>query len=292
MGVSLWSADSGQRLAHSVVGPASAKEGGYSFGALQFEVNLEAGREYRLSQSCTVGMAVLASDAIQPNGFEGELPLLDSKENPVGLLSVSATTCVWARNTTPFFAALWTSGSTGVGAMRNDFTGDVGFSFVPRAPLIVTSLGRQANKALRTSVQVSLWSADSGQRLAHSVSKDELLACSASLYVDFIGSVFREGHGFPDSFDDDAAIPTGCRRAGMLNFKMLGSDPSAEGSMLWQGGNAGPTSVVKVSRDIGRMGTPVAGGKSRKDMSHIRLVCMSPPPVPPQEERLGSWSCL
>merc|ERR1712060_662607 len=122
--VSLWAADTGQRLAFAVVGPTSAVEGGYAFGLLKNEVALTAGKEYRISQACSAGMA--------DQWFDGSIP------------------------------------------------------------------------------------------------PEELFTWSASLYVEFLGGVFREGPGFPNQYDDDARVPTRCRRAGMLNFKMLGEDPAAE----------------------------------------------------------------
>merc|ERR1712190_81747 len=90
-----------------------------------------------------------------------------------------------------------------------------------------------------------------------SVPADELLGCSASLYVKFIGSVFRNGQGYPDRCDDDASIPTNSRRAGMLNFKMVNFNSGEDQQ------SPGDSSGV------------------HKDITQIRLLCMSPAPELP-----------
>jgi len=50
--VTLWTAETQEALAVADVGPGSQVEGGYAFEALGSEVELQAGREYRLTQRC------------------------------------------------------------------------------------------------------------------------------------------------------------------------------------------------------------------------------------------------
>lgn len=126
--VTLWSADAQVALASATVGPQSPVEVGYAFAPLVADVILESGKEYRLSQQCTRGMA--------DHWFDGAAPATE--------LTQSLTT----------------------------------------------------------------------------------------RYVTFGGSVYAEGFGFPDKVDDDPLIPSQCRRAGMLNFKMKGQDPAAEALQL------------------------------------------------------------
>mmetsp|Transcript_109700 Transcript_109700/g.354172 ORF Transcript_109700/g.354172 Transcript_109700/m.354172 type:complete len:669 (-) Transcript_109700:109-2115(-) len=155
-GVTLWSAETQAPLASVSVGPNSTMEGGYAFGLLKQEVLLEAGKEYRLSQQCTDGMADAWFDGIvDPN-------------------------------------------------------------------------------------QLQQW--------------------SASQHVEFGGSVYSAGLGYPDKLDSDLRFPQGHRRAGMLNFKMLGKDPVAEAERF--------------------QGDAETAEEECGNQMQIRLVCMSPTPAP------------
>lgn len=165
--VTLWAVENQAATATATVGPSSTVEGGYAFAPLRQEVLLQAGREYRLSQQCTAGMA-----------------------DP------------------------WFDGT---------------------------------------------------------VAHEQLAQWSASACVDFLGAVFAEGYGYPSRVDFDTRFPTPSRRAGMLNFKMLGEDPVASAQeYLNQDSLQGS---MPPGSDLALTSPEEAG-----DLFQIRLVCMSPPP--------------
>jgi len=114
-----------------------------------------------------IGTAELKSDQLQGGKFEGTLPLVDKgrvgeaylrvKVNTDGTLrgdSATATSREFA-----LFSKTWTSSETGPGHMRNDVTGEVGFSFTPGTDLLVTAMGRQLGPqgCLQEEVNVTLW---------------------------------------------------------------------------------------------------------------------------------------
>lgn len=257
-------------------------------------------------------------------------PPAESVMAAAATLSVRVTKAVWGPNTTPLFAARWVVLNTqsselvsGEGAMRNDWSGDVGFRFVPRTSLLITALGRQAVIGqLREAADVTLWSVENQAATATAtvgpsstveggyafaplrqevllqagreyrlsqrctagmadpwfdgtVAHEQLAQWSAAACVDFLGAVFAEGYGYPSRIDFDTRFPTPSRRAGMLNFKMLGEDPvasaqeylnqdSLQGSLP-----AGGSDLALASEEAG-------------DLFQIRLVCMSPPPAKQQ----------
>eukprot|EP00421_Protoceratium_reticulatum_P047213 CAMPEP_0168451922 /NCGR_PEP_ID=MMETSP0228-20121227/48883_1 /TAXON_ID=133427 /ORGANISM="Protoceratium reticulatum, Strain CCCM 535 (=CCMP 1889)" /LENGTH=442 /DNA_ID=CAMNT_0008466549 /DNA_START=63 /DNA_END=1387 /DNA_ORIENTATION=+ len=58
------------------------------------------------------------------------------------------------------------------------------------------------------------------------VDERELHDWSAAQHAEFLGGVYLDGFGFPSRADDDGRFLNRYRRAGMLNFKMLGEDPA------------------------------------------------------------------
>lgn len=231
----------------------------------------------------------------------------------------------------PFFIGHWTSGAKGPGGMRNDFAGDVGFSFVPKIPLLVSALGRQlgvGRQQLHECASVTLWCAHtetalaiacigpeesieqgyvygelgSGVRLEAGreyrisqqcvggmsdywfdgvVAPSALDSSPAMRHVEFRGSVYCNGCGFPNCSDEDGRFPTQHRRVGMLNFKMrdpYGVDlkmpprqnlPSSR--LPSEGTLAIPVAHVFGSPTIS---APLKGS----DQLVVQLVCMSSPP--------------
>eukprot|EP00929_Paragymnodinium_shiwhaense_P009919 TRINITY_DN114338_c0_g1_i1.p1 TRINITY_DN114338_c0_g1~~TRINITY_DN114338_c0_g1_i1.p1 ORF type:complete len:532 (+),score=137.03 TRINITY_DN114338_c0_g1_i1:155-1750(+) len=61
----------------------------------------------------------------------------------------------------PFFTGCWAG-------TRNNFTGEVGLSFMPTTHLVLTALGRHCSgTALREAARVTLWATDSEEEVAH-----------------------------------------------------------------------------------------------------------------------------
>jgi len=116
-----------------------------------------------------LGTATLHAGHIRRTAFHAELPLTCvGTLEPVAHLKVRVSRATWSGRDTPFFSSGWTCRNTGVGGMRNDWDGDVGFSFIPQTPVIVLALGRQVQHGakLREAVLVTLWSVDVQAALA------------------------------------------------------------------------------------------------------------------------------
>mmetsp|Transcript_53752 Transcript_53752/g.172293 ORF Transcript_53752/g.172293 Transcript_53752/m.172293 type:complete len:349 (-) Transcript_53752:226-1272(-) len=116
-----------------------------------------------------LGRATLSSAQFYPAGFEGDVPLFEAGDGVQPRLRVRVAAMAAGPADSPFFTAYWASGALGPGGMRNDFTGDVGFAFVPRAGVLVTALGRHVNPGLaqlREPVLVTLWDAEAQAALA------------------------------------------------------------------------------------------------------------------------------
>jgi len=119
----------------------------------------------------------------------------------------------------------------------------------------------------------------------------ELSEWSAGRLAEFRGGVYRDGFGYPGSHDDDERFPTKYRRAGMLNFKMLGEDPVvAANRFMATDSRYRPPAVAAAVVDAAANATVVRPEppavaisasdnkellEPQKDLVQIRLVCMS-----------------
>jgi len=327
---SIWSQD-GSMLSEASLDSSAFHPAPFE-GDLQLlqQVNAESGglsSDAWTCPLCTVDNGSSASSCIVCGGPRPPTNAESRIVKPAAL-SVRVTKAVWGPNATPLFSARWavlnTMSSefvTGEGAMRNDWSGDVGFRFVPRTSLLVTALGRQAVFGqLREVSVVTLWAVENQAASATAtvgpnstveggyafaplrqevllqagreyrlsqqcaagmadpwfdgaVAYEQLAQWSAAACVDFLGAVFAEGYGYPSRADIDVRFPTPSRRAGMLNFKMLGEDPGASAQEFLNQdslqGSMPPGSDLAVQEEAG-------------DLFQIRLVCMSPPPTKQQ----------
>lgn len=274
-----------------------------------------------------IGRVTLAAHQFHPQGFDGEVPLTSaggsSPQHLKASLKVRVSAAGWAYGDKAFFGAYWLTGHRGIGGMRNDFEGEVGFRFLARTPLVLNALGRQINAGLDDpsshTALVTLWSEEKQMALASvevgvanssvgsesgfafgllreelvleagkkyrisqqcsqgmadywfdgAISPTDLAMWSATHCAEFLGSCYREGRGYPVEIDNDSRIPTQFRRAGMLNFRMRGEDPSKEGER-----RVHERSLVR----RGDRREDTGGGADHEDMLQIRLVCMSPAP--------------
>jgi hypothetical protein len=123
----------------------------------------------RVHRDDFLGRAVLQCETFHPAGFEGEVLLQDAVSKVKAYLKIRISAAGWAYGDKAFFSAHWRTGAMGIGGMRNDFAGEVGYRFVPRTPLVVNAVGRQINAGLaeqRPPVMVTLWSAETQEALA------------------------------------------------------------------------------------------------------------------------------
>lgn len=170
-----------------------------------------------------LGKATLSSTEFLENGFEGDLLLQKAGAGVRASLRVRVAASSDMPLDRPFFTAPWPCDRAGIGGMRSDFPGEVGFAFAPRAAVAVTALGRQAGPgptALRGPARVTLWCAVSRAPLASESVGPGCAVEGGYAYAALRGAPVRlEGgreyrlsqqctDGMPDPWFDGAVTPT------------------------------------------------------------------------------------
>lgn len=175
------------------------------------------------------------------------------RQVPVGVLQHTVTVTLWSDETQAELAFVPVGPTSAL---------EGGYAFAPLKQEVVL----EAQKEYRISQKCTSGMLDPW--FDGCVEPSQLLFGSASQYVEFLGSVYQGGYAFPTLVDRERPQ---CRRAGMLNLKLLGQDPAAEADKFQR--SAGSQLAVPSGSNY-----MPAEEEEREDLLQIRLVCMSPPP--------------